>query len=63
MIVDFDGIKVRIPRGYTQTEIGTFMNGHGVEYALVLYGWKDCVTVCLETIYSKHVRTIEVETV
>ena len=47
----------------TKTEDGTFMNGHGVEYGLVIYGAGDCITVCLETIYSKHVRTIEVEAV
>ena len=63
MIVDFEGMKIRIPRGYTKTEDGTFMNGHGVEYGLVIYGAGDCITVCLETIYSKHVRTIEVEAV
>ena len=61
MIVEFDGKKVRIPRGYTKTEDGTFINCHGVEYQLVSYGWKDSVTVCLETIYSKHIRTVKVE--
>jgi hypothetical protein len=63
MIVDYDGMKIRIPKGYAQTEDGTFVNGHGVEYALVTYGRGDCVTVCLETIYAKHVRTVEVEAV
>ena len=38
MIVDYDGMKIRIPKGYAQTEDGTFVNGHGVEYALVTYG-------------------------
>ena len=44
-------------------EFHYFMNGHGVEYTIVKYGWKDAVTYCLETVYSKHVRTIELEIV
>ena len=62
-VVDFEGMKVSIPKGYIMTEDGTFMNGHGVEYGLVVYGAGECITVCLETIYSKHVRTVEVECV
>ncbi len=62
MIAEFDGIKVKIPKGYRKNENGYYQNGHGVEYALVSYGWKEDVVVCLETVYSKHVRTIELET-
>lgn len=61
MIAEFKGKKVRIPKGYRLTDDGTYMNGHGVEYALVQYGWEDDISICLETIYSKHVRTIELE--
>ena len=63
MIVDFEGMKIRIPREYTKTDEWTFINGHGVEYALVQYGAGDCITVCLETIYSKYIRSIEVEVI
>lgn len=63
MIVNFEGMKVKIPKGYTKTDEGTFINGHGVEYALVQYGAGDCITVCLETIYSKYVRSVEVEAI
>lgn len=63
MVVNFEGLNIRIPKGYTRTEDGTFINGHGVEYGLVQYGTGDYITVCLETIYSKHVRTIKVEIV
>lgn len=61
MIIEHDGIKIRIPKGYAQTEDGTFVNGHGVEYGLVTYGTGDCKTVCLETVYSKHTRTVVLE--
>ena len=61
MIVEFEGVKVRIPRGYARTEDGTFVNGHGVEYGIVVYGRGSETIICLETIYSKHVRTIRLE--
>ena len=63
MIADFFGIKVRNPKGYTKNSEGNYTNGHGVEYALVQYGRDDDSVICLETIYSKHVRTIKLETV
>ena len=64
MTAEFDGIKVKIPNGYRyNSETGMYMNGHGVEYQLVRYGWKENATICLETVYSKHVRTIELEIV
>ena len=63
MIVEAFGKKVKIPKGYKQTDDNFFMNGHGVEYGLVRYGWKEDETICLETVYSKHVRTIELEVV
>lgn len=63
MIAAFNGVRVRIPKGYRQTDDSTFINGHGVEYALVSYGEGDAKTICLETIYSKHTRTIELEVI
>ena len=61
MTAEFDGIVVKIPNGYVMTEDGTFVNGHGVEYQLTAYGRGESETVCLETVYSKHARTIELE--
>ena len=55
-----DGTKLRIPKGYHETEEGVFINGHGVEYGVVEYGKG---IYCLETIYSKYVRTVELEIV
>lgn len=63
MIADFYGIKVLIPNGYTLDSNGFYINGHGVEYALVQYGRGEDATICLETVYSKHVRTIPLENV
>lgn len=63
MVADFNGVKVRIPNGYHyDEETGLYMNGHGVQYQIVKYGWKDDVSYYLETVYSKHVRTIPLET-
>ena len=62
MIDEFDGIKVKIPRGYHLNSQGYYQNGHGVEYTLAGYGSSDPV-ICLETVYAKHVRTIELEKV
>lgn len=61
MIVEFNGIRVKIPKGYRQGDDGIFVNSHGVEYALVSYGSGHEKTICLETIYSKHTRTVELE--
>lgn len=61
MTVDFEGMKVKVPKGYAMTEDGTFVNGHGVEYGLVSYGRGKDVVICLETIYSKHTRTVVLE--
>lgn len=63
MIVEFNGVHVIIPKGYHQGEDGIFMNNHGVEYALVSYGSGDDKVICLETIYNKHTRTVELEIV
>lgn len=63
MIAELDGIKVRIPKGYTLDGMGFYVNGHWVEYALVSYGRGENAVICLETIYSKHIRTIELERV
>ncbi len=63
MTAVFDEKKVKIPRGYRLTENGTYINGHGVEYALVSYGWKEDEVICLETVQGyRHIRTIELET-
>lgn len=64
MTATFNGKTVKIPKGYKgPTEDGFYMNGHGVEYALVQYGSGEDATVCLETVYSRHVRTVELEEV
>ena len=57
-----DGTKLRIPKGYRPDpeDADVFVNGHGVEYGVVEYGKG---IYCLETIYSKYVRTIELEIV
>ena len=57
----FDGIEVLIPKGYELDSEGNYIDGHGVEYALVQYGKGNETIICLETIYSKHVRTIELK--
>lgn len=60
----FKGRTVKIPKGYRgPDEDGFYMNGHGVQYALVQYGFGEGSVICLETVYSKHVRTIELEEV
>ncbi len=62
MTAEFDGVKVKIPRGYRgPDESGLYMNSHGVQYVLVSYGSGENSCVCLETVYSKHVRTVELE--
>lgn len=64
MTAEFNGIKVKIPRGYNgPNEDGFYMNGHGVEYALVSYGSGEDKEICLETVYSDHVRTVPLERV
>lgn len=61
----FDGIKVKIPKGFRDCGDGIYINGHGVEYGIVSYSWgkDEDETICLETICSKHVRTIVLERV
>lgn len=61
MKVTFNGIRVEIPKGYRLDSEGNYINGHGVEYALVQYGRGEEATICLETIYGHHVRTIELK--
>lgn len=63
MTAEFNGIMVKIPRGYKLDSEGFYVNGHGVEYALVQYGRGEDATICLETVYSRHVRTVELERV
>ena len=61
MTAEFEGIKVKIPKGYHLDSMGYYVNGHGVEYVLVAYGRGDESVICLETVYSKHVRIIKCE--
>lgn len=61
MTADFFGVKVKIPAGYELDSYGFYINGHGVEYTLVEYGSGEGATICLETVYSRHVRTIPLE--
>lgn len=61
MLADFFGTKVVIPKGYHIDSNGNYINNHGVEYQLVEYGRGKDSVICLETIYSKHVRTIELK--
>ena len=63
MKANFNGITVKIPKGFKLDSNGFYINGHGVEYALVQYGRGDETTICLETVYSRHVRTIKLERV
>lgn len=55
------GELVKIPKGYHEDSNGYFINGHGVEYAPVQYGWGEDKVICLETVFSNHIRTIELE--
>jgi len=61
MTAVFDGTRVKIPKGYTLSSNGNYVNGHGVEYQLAAYGRGEEAVICLETIYSKHTRTIVLE--
>ena len=64
MTATFNGKTVKIPNGYRGPDAdGFYMNGHGVEYALVQYGRGEDAVICLETVYSRHTRTIELEEV
>ena len=63
MTAEFDGIKVKIPNGFRLDSNGFYINGHGVEYALCSFDRGEYETVCLETVYSEHVRTIVLEKV
>ena len=57
----FKGRKVHIPDSYHLVDDGIFRDRRGVEYTIVQYGSDDAVAICLETIYSKHVKTIELD--
>lgn len=62
-IVEFGEYKAKLPRGfYGPDQDGLYTSSRNVKYALVQYGWKD-VTICLETVYSKRVKRIELEIV
>ena len=57
------GVNVKIPDGYREDSEGFYINGHGVEYAPVQYGRGEDKVICLETVYAKHTRTVELERV
>ena len=61
MTVEIFGMKVRIPKGYTQTEDGTFVNGHGTEYGIVEYGRGKNTVIFLESISGEYDRRIELK--
>lgn len=61
MTDEIAGIKVKIPKGYTPDENGVYVNHHGVEYGLVVYGHGQDAVVYLETVYSKNNRMIKLE--
>ena len=63
MIAEFEGVKVKIPAGYKPDGEGCYVDGHGVEYAIVQYGRGQEKVICLETVYSKHIRTIQLKEV
>lgn len=63
MTAEFEGVKVRIPNGYTPDGDGVYVDGHGVEYGIFQYNMGDEAVIVLETIYSKHMRTIVLEVV
>lgn len=60
--VEAFGKTVIIPNGYSgPDEDGEYIDGHGVSYALVKYGSGEDAVICLETVYSRHVRTVELK--
>lgn len=63
MIAEFDGIKVKIPRGYTPIGNGIYMDGHGVEYGLVQYGRDKDDPIYLEAISDRYDRRVPVKRV
>ena len=63
MIAVLFGKKVKIPVGFRLDSEGFYINGHGVEYAPVEYGTGENPVICLETVYAKHTKTIELERV
>ena len=63
MTADFFGIKVKIPSGYVPDDDGIYIDRHGIEYELVQYGRGEEAIIVLETIYSKHMKTIVLEVV
>ena len=63
MIAVLFGVEVKIPNGYREDRNGFFINGHGIEYAPIQYGMDEDKTICLETVYATHTRTIELERV
>ncbi len=63
MIVDFFGIKVRVPKGFAQQEDGTFVRHTGYEYAMCQYGRDNDSVIVLEPIYAHHLRCFVCEKV
>ena len=56
MVVDFFGVKVKIPNGFAQLPDGTFVRKTGYEYSLCQYGRGSDSVIVLEPIYAHHLR-------
>lgn len=56
MVVDFFGIKVRVPKGFAKQADGTFVRFTGYEYAMCQYGRGDNAVIVLEPIYARNLR-------
>lgn len=64
MTATFKGKTVKIPKGYNgPDENGFYVDGHGVEYALVQYGSGEDSVICLETVFSRRTLAIGLEEV
>lgn len=63
MIVDFFGVKVRVPSGFAQLPDGTFVRKTGYEYAMCQYGRGSDSVIVLEPIYALHLRCFVCEKV
>ena len=63
MIVDFFGVKVKVPNGFAQQPDGTFVRNTGYEYAMCEYGRGSDSVIVLEPIYAQHLRCFVCEKV
>jgi hypothetical protein len=64
MYYDFDGVKVRIPKGYHETDVtGLYVNNHGVEYGIIKYGRDAEAGYYLEAISDTYSRMVKCEVI